>query len=165
MRWSPAKTQRLVFKYQGCRPPHDPRQISFGEVNIEPQKATAESLGLLINSSCVFTAHINRIRDKIKTMVYQVKRNFANLHPEIKKKIYKIYIQSKIDYGTSIYYPGLEHLIKPINKIVDTFWKLGLNRNPPNDIMSPQLRMIENYLKIVHKMYKDEYSLKYGEIF
>ena len=165
MRWSPAKTQRLVFKYQGCRPPHDPREIHFGGVKIVPQKATAESLGLLINSSCVFTAHIKRVRDKIKTMVYQVKRNFANIHPEVQKKIYKIYMQSKIDYGSSIYYPGLEHLIKPINKIVDTFWKLGPTKVPPNDIMSPQLRMIENDLKIVHKMYMGVYPLKYEEIF
>ena len=90
-------------------------------------------------------------------MVYQVKRNFANIHPEVQKKIYEIYMQSKIDYGSSIYYPGLEHLIKPINKIVDTYWKLGPTKVPPNNIMSPQLRMIENDLKIVHKMYKGKY--------
>ena len=89
MRWSPAKTQRLVFKYQGCRPPHDPREISFGGVNIKPQKSTAESLGLLINSSCVFTAHIKRVRDKIKTMVYQVKRNLT--YTQKLRKKYKKY--------------------------------------------------------------------------
>ena len=69
MRWSPAKTQRLVFKYQGCRPPHEPREISFGRVKIEPIDATAESLGLLISSSCIFTAHIKRVHDKTKTLV------------------------------------------------------------------------------------------------
>ena len=31
--------------------------------------------------------------------------------------------------------------------------------------MSPQMRMIENDLKIVHKMYKGNYALKYEEIF
>ena len=113
----------------------------------------------------VFTAHIKRVRDKIKTMVYQVKRNFANIHPDIQKKIYKIYIQSKIDYRSSVYNPGLELLIKAINKIVDNYWKLGPTKVPPKDIMSPQLRMIENDLKIVHEIYKDEYPLIYNEIF
>ena len=95
MPWSPDKTQRLVFKYQGCKPQNEQREIYFGGVKIDPQKATAESLGLLINSSCIFTAHIKRVRDKIKTMVYQVKRNFSNLHPEIQKKIYKVYIYNQ----------------------------------------------------------------------
>ena len=48
MRWSPAKTQRLVFQYKGCKPPLDPRGIYFNGVKIEPLEATAESLGLSI---------------------------------------------------------------------------------------------------------------------
>ena len=30
MKWSPTKTQRLVFRYQGCVDPHPPRSILFG---------------------------------------------------------------------------------------------------------------------------------------
>jgi hypothetical protein len=165
MRWSPAKTQRLVFKYQGCCPPHEPREISFGRVKIEPIDATAESLGLLISSSCVFTAHIKRVHDKNKTLVYQVRRNFANLNPEILKKIYGIYIQSRIDYCSPVYNPGVEHLLKPIEKIVKTFWKLGPTRLPPEGFIGPQLRIIQTDLKLVHKMYKEESSLKFDDIF
>ena len=164
MRWSPAKTQRLVFKYKGCKP-LVPREIEFNGVNIIPLEATAESLGMLIGSSCIFTAHIRRIRDKIKTILYQVKRNFAILHPEILKKIYTIYIQSRIDYGSVIYYPGLEKLVKPIENIVQSYWKLSPSRKPPPNFISPQMRMIENDLKIVHKMYKGKYALKYNDIF
>ena len=164
MRWSPAKTQRLVFKYKGCKP-LVPREVEFNGVKITPLEATAESLGLLIGSSCIFTAHIRRIRDKIKTIMYQVKRNFAILHPEILKKIYLIYIQSRIDYGSAIYYPGVEKLVKPVENIVQRYWKLSPTRKPPANLMSPQMRMIENDLKIVHKMYKGNYALKYEEIF
>ena len=65
MRWSPAKTQRLVFQYKGCKP-LTPREIELNGVKIEPLESTAESLGLLIGGSCIFTAHIRRIRDKLK---------------------------------------------------------------------------------------------------
>ena len=165
MRWSPAKTQRLVFKYQGCRPPHEPRTISFGGVNIEPMEATAESLGLLISSSCIFSAHLKRVHDKLKTLVYQIRRNFTNLTPEIQKKIYAIYFQSRIDYCSPIYNPGVEHLLKPIVKIVNTFWKLGSSRLPPKEFIGPQLRMIQTDLKLVHKMYKGESVLNFEDIF
>ena len=164
MRWSPAKTQRLVFQYRGCKP-LVPREIEFNGVRIEPLESTAESLGLLIGSSCIFTAHIRRIRDKIKTIMYQVKLNFAILNEKILKKIYSVYIQSRIDYGSVIYYPGLEKLVKPIEDIVKRFWKLSPKKTPPIDFVSPQMRMIENDLKIVHKMYKGKFALKYEEIF
>ena len=164
MRWSPAKTQRLVFKYKGCKPT-TPRNIEFNGVNIEPLEATAESLGLLISASCVFTAHIRRVRDKIKTIMYQVKRNFAKLNSKILQKIYSVYIQSRIDYGSAIYYPGIEKLIQPIEKIVQQFWKMNPTKKPPENIMPPQLRLIENDLKIVHKMYKGSYALKFRDIF
>ena len=164
MRWSPAKTQRLVFQYKGCKP-LTPREIEFNGVKIEPLESTAESLGLLIGGSCIFTAHIRRIRDKIKTIMYQVKRNFAILHPEILKKVYLVYIQSRIDYGSAVYYPGIEKLVRPIENIVNRYWKLSPTRNPPADFVSPQMRMIENDLKIVHKMYKGTYALKYEEVF
>ena len=164
MRWSPAKTQRLVFQYKGCKP-LTPREIEFNGVKIVPLETTAESLGLLIGGSCIFTAHIRRIRDKIKTIMYQVKRNFAILHPDILMKIYVVYIQSRIDYGSTVYYPGVEKLVKPIENIVNRYWKLSPTRKSPADFVSPQMRMIENDLKIVHKMYKGTYALKYEEIF
>ena len=164
MRWSPAKTQRLVFQYKGCKP-LVPRKIEFNGVRIEPLENTAESLGLLIGSSCIFTAQIRRIRDKIKTIMYQVKLNFAILSEVILKKIYTVYIQSRIDYGSTIYYPGIEKLVKPIESIVHRFWKLSPKKSPPKDFVPPQMRMIENDLKIVHKMYKGTYALKYEDIF
>ena len=132
MRWSPAKTLRLVFQYKGCKP-LIPREFKFNGVKIIPLETTAESLGMLIGSSCIFTAHIRRIRDKIKTIMYQVKRNFAILHPEILKKIYVVYVQSRIDYGSAIYYPGIEKLVKPIENIVNRYWKLSPTRKPPAD--------------------------------
>ena len=164
MRWSPAKTQRLVFQYKGCKP-LTPREIEFNGVKIKPLESTAESLGLLIGGSCIFTAHIRRIRDKIKTIMYQVKRNFAILHPEILKKVYLVYIQSRIDYGSAVYYPGVEKIVKPIENIVNRYWKLSPTKSPPPDYIPPQMRMIENDLKIVHKMYKGTYTLRYEEIF
>ena len=164
MRWSPAKTQRLVFQYKGCKP-LVPREIEFNGVKIDPLESTSESLGLLIGSSCIFTAQIRRIRDRIKTIMYQVKLNFAILSEEILKKIYNVYIQSRIDYGSAIYYPGIEKLVQPIENIVNRFWKLSPKKTPPKDFVSPQIRMIENDLKIVHKMYKGTYALKYEDIF
>ena len=164
MRWSPAKTQRLVFQYKGCKP-LVPREIEFNGVKIEPLENTAESLGLLIGSSCIFTAQIRRIRDRIKTIMYQVKLNFAILSEVILKKIYTVYIQSRIDYGSAVYYPGIEKLVKPIESIVKRFWKLSPTKKPPKDFVSPQMRMIENDLKIVHKMYKGSFALKYEDIF
>ena len=127
--------------------------------------ATAELLGLLISSSCVFTAHIKQVHDKIKTLVYQVRRNFANLNPEILKKIYRIYMQSRIDYCSPVYNPGVERLLKPIEKIIRTYWKLGPSGLPPEGFIGPQLRMIQTDLKLVHKMYKGESSLRFDDIF
>lgn len=132
---------------------------------IEPIEATAESLGLLISNSCVFTAHIRRVRDKIKTMVYQVRRNFTNLNQKILGMIYGIYIQSRIDYCSPVYNPGVEHLLRPIEKIVKTYWKLGPNGRPPENFVSPQLRMIQTDLRLVHKMYKGESTLNFEDIF
>ena len=56
-----------------------------------------------------------------------------------------------------MYNPGAEHLLKPIEKIVKTFCKLGISGMPPKDFIGPKLRMIQtDDLKLVNKMYKEE---------
>ena len=59
----------------------------------------------------------------------------------------------------------MEKLVKPIKNIVERYWKLSSTKKPPTGFVSPQMRMIENDMKIVHKMYKGTYALKYEEVF
>ena len=61
MKWSPLKTQRLVFKYQGCREPHSPKEIYFGGKAIIPLETSAISLGVLIIKNCVFLGQIKKV--------------------------------------------------------------------------------------------------------
>ena len=130
MIWSPLKTQRLVLKYRGCKEPHNPYEILFGGQSIKPLESTAESLGLLIGKNCIFGAQIKRITDRIKSISYSVRRNFANRSPEILMKIYNTYVHSRLDYCSQVWHTGVESIIRPIEKAVRTFWKLGSSGVP-----------------------------------
>ena len=165
MNWSPLKTQRLVMKYKGCIEPHEPFEIFFGGQSIIPLESTAESLGLLISKNCIFGAHIKRITDRIKSITCNIRRNFANRNPEILIKVYNTYIQTRVDYCSQVYYPGKESLIRSIESAVRSFWKLGTNGKPPENIMSPSLRLIFTDLVFVHKIVHVNSMIKYEDIF
>ena len=165
MEWSPLKTQRLVLKYKGCIEPHEPFEIMFGGQIIEPLDSTAESLGLLISKNCVFGAHIKRITDRFKSITCNVRRNFINKSPETMAKIYNVYMQSRLDYCSPVYFPGKESLIKSIESAVDSFWKLSTKGEPPENFMSPGLRLIFTDLVLIHKIANGNSVIKYEEIF
>ena len=165
MNWSPLKTQRLVMKYRGCIEPHEPFEIFFGGQSIIPLESTAESLGLLISKNCIFGAHIKRITDRIKSITCNIKRNFANRNPELMSKVYNTYIQTRVDYCSQVYYPGKESLIRSIESAVRSYWKIGTNGKPPENIMSPSLRLIFTDLVFVHKIVNGNSVIKYEDIF
>ena len=79
MKWSPLKTQRMVFKYQNCREPHPPKEIYFGGNPIIPLETPAISFGVLINKNCTFLAQTKKVSDQIKAMTALMKQNFANI--------------------------------------------------------------------------------------
>jgi hypothetical protein len=163
MNWSPLKTQRLVMKYRGCIEPHEPFEIFFGGQSIIPLESTAESLGLLISKNCIFGAHIKRITDRIKSITCNIKRNFANRNPELMSKVYNTYIQTRVDYCSQVYYPGKESLIRSIESAVRSYWKIGTNGKPPENIMSPSLRLNFTDLVFVHKIVNGNSVIKYED--
>ena len=57
MKWSPLKTQRMVFRYQNCPESHPPFEMVFGGKVIEPLNFTSVSLGVIFDKNCTFTLH------------------------------------------------------------------------------------------------------------
>ena len=140
-------------------------EIQFGGEEINPQKSPAELLGLLISSNCVFEEHSKRICDRVKTITFQVHRNFANKSPEILENFYNIYIQSRIDYCCQIYHSGVEHLVRPIEKVVKNYWKLNQSREPPEIFSWPRLKLILTDLVLVHKIYHGKSVMNFEIVF
>ena len=80
-------------------------------------------------------------------------------------KVYSVYMQSRIDYCSQVYYPGKESLIKSMENAVNSFWKLSTQGKPPENFMSPGLRLIYTDLVFVHKIAHGNSVIKYEEIF
>ena len=165
MIWSPLKTQRLVMEYKGCKVPHEPFKIKFGGQEIVPLDAKAESLGLLISKKCIFTDHIKRVADKLRSITSHVRRNFVNRDPKTMQKIYGTYMQPSIDYVSSVYHPGTDSLLKSITNAADSFWKLCTSKNPHEKYMEPRLRLIMNDLVFIHNMVHGKSVLDFEKMF
>ena len=118
-------------------------------------------MGLLIGKNCIFGAQIKRITDRIKSITFSIRRNFANRSPVILVKIYK----TRLDYCSQVWYPGKESLIRPIENAVKTFWKLGRRGMPPKDFMPPSLRLIFTDLVFFHKIVHGKSVIKFEDIF
>ena len=128
MKWSPLKTQRLVFKHRGCREPCPPRVIHFNGDQIIPMdskslKTKCESLGVLISKNLIFLDHINRVTNSIKSMTTLMNRNFYNKTDELLDKFYKTYIIPRQIYCCNVWQPGVERYLRPINNAVRNYWK------------------------------------------
>ena len=165
MIWSPQKTQRLVMEYKGCKVPHEPFKIKFGGQEIVPLEAKAESLGLLISKKCIFTDHIKRVADKLRSITCHVRRNFVSRDPATMQKIYGTYMQPSIDYVSCVYNPGTESLLKSITNAANSFWKLCTSKNPPEKYMKPRLRLIMNDLVFIHNMVHGKSVLDFETMF
>ena len=171
MIWSPSKTQRLVMEYKGSKKPHEPYKIKFGGQEIVPAEAKAESLGLLISKKCIFTDHIKRVADKMRSITCHVRRNFVSKNPPIMTKIYRTYMQPSIDYVSSVYHPGTESLLKPITKAADSFWKLCTSDTLHESyfarigFLEPRLRLIMNDLVFIHNMIHGRSVLDFETMF
>ena len=171
MIWSPKKTQRLVMEYKGSKMPHEPYKIKFGGQEIIPSEAKAESLGLLISKKCIFTDHIRRVSDKMRSITSHVRRNFVSKSPPMMTKIYRTYMQPNIDYVSSVYHPGTESLLRPITNAANSFWKLCSNDNLHEKyfamigFMEPRLRLIMNDLVFIHNMIHGNSVLDFETMF
>ena len=78
MKWSPLKTQRMVFKYQNQREPHDPFEMVFGGKIITPLESTCTSLGVIFfDKNCTFTSQIKRVCNQIRALTSLMKQDFA----------------------------------------------------------------------------------------
>ena len=66
MKWSPLKTQRMVFKYPNLREPHPQNEILFGGNSIVPLpiETPAISLGVLMNNKIEGTPILKLATDK-----------------------------------------------------------------------------------------------------
>ena len=80
-------------------------------------------------------------------------------------KVYNVYMQSRLDYCSQVYYPGKESLIKSIESAVNSFWNLSTQGKPPENFMSPGLRLIYTDLVFVHKIVHGNSVIKYEDNF
>ena len=174
MNWSPAKTQRLVFKHRGSREPHPPLEIIFGGDKILPMetrtlKTKCVSLGVSISKDLVFTDQRHRIEVDIKAKKAWVIRFFSHMTEELLKRFYWAYIFPTYSYCSIVWNPMAEKYLKGIDKAVESFWKLNRKKGPdggqPTDFLCPSLHLILIDLVFVHKLYNGESSIDFESLF
>ena len=85
--------------------------------------------------------------------------------PVVMSKVYDVYMQTRIDYCSQVYYPGKESLIKTMENAVNSFWKLCSRGEPPEKFMPPGLRLIFTDLVFVHKIVHGNSVIKYEDIY
>ena len=147
MKWSPAKTQRMVFRPLKCTP----LEMFFGSDKIMPQK-TIESLGVLIDRDCVPSSQIQRVCGSVKTMTSLVRKNFRQRPEKLFPEIYNIYVLPKISYCSEQWHTGKEVNIHPIVREVKNFWKLSSSKKPLKDFLWPREQLIYNDLVLMNKI-------------
>lgn len=170
MKWSPLKTQRLVFKHRGCREPCPPRDIYFNGDQIIPMdskslKTKCKSLGVLISKNLIFLDQINRVTNSIRSMTTLMNRNFYSKTDELLEIFYKTYIIPCQIYCCQIWQPGAEKYLRLINNAVRNYWKLSKSGGPPKDFLEPSLHYILMDLVFTHKIYHGKSTLDFDTLF
>ena len=164
MKWSPLKTQRMVFKYQQCREPHAPFEIQFGGKVIKPLDTTCVSLGITFDKNCTFTSQIRKVCNQIRALTSLIKQEVANITPTLLKKYYQVYILPALTYCSQVWNPGNETQLRDVEKAVKNFWRLS-KYGPPNDLIPPRLLLIILDLNYVKKLKDGNHVLDFDEIF
>ena len=164
MAWSPLKTQRLVFKYQGGPKHHDPLEMFFGGKKIIPLEKSCVSLGVKIGANCTFMEHIKSIKNKIKTLTGLVKKNFANLTQALLDRYYTVYVMPSIIYCCQIWHGGDEVMLRSIEKAIEDFWKLSPSGSP-KDFIGPRVLLIIFDLNYAKKMWDRSSMIKFEEMY
>ena len=174
MKWSPAKTQRLVLKHRGSREPHPPFDIFFGGDKILPLetrtlKTKCVSLGVSISKDMMFTDQRHRITTDIKAKKEWVLRFFSNITEELLKRFYWAYIFPTLSYCSIVWNPMAEKYLKGIDKAVESYWKLnrkkGPNGGPPTGFLCPSLHLILIDQIFVHKLLIGDSSIDFDKLF
>lgn len=88
MKWSPLKTQRMVFKYQHCKEPHEPFEMYFGGKEIKPLDSTCVSLGVIFDKNCTFNSQIRKVCNQIRALTSLIKQEVVNITPILLRKYY-----------------------------------------------------------------------------
>ena len=164
MRWSPLKTQRMVFRYRNCPQPQPPYKITFGGKEIEPLDSTCLSLGVLFDKDLTFKSQLKKVCNQIRALTSLVRQEIANITPTILKKFYQVYVIPALIYCSQIWNPASEVPLRDIEKAVNTFWKL-CKSGPPKDHISPRLLLIILDLNYVKKLKDGNHVLEFDKIF
>jgi hypothetical protein len=164
MKWSPLKTQRMVFKYQNCSEPHPPFEMIFGGKVIKPLESTCVSLGVIFDKNCTFTSQIRRVCNQIRALTSLIKQEIANITPSLLKKYYQVYVMPALTYCSQVWNPGNEVQLRDVEKAVEVFWRLSKN-GPPEDHIPPRLLLIIFDLNYVKKLKDGNHVLDFDSIF
>ena len=164
MKWSPLKTQRMVFRYRNCPQPQAPYKITFGGKEIEPLDSTCLSLGVLFDKDLTFKSQIKKVCNQIRALTSLVRQEIANITPTILKKFYQVYVIPALIYCSQIWNPASEVLLRDVEKAVNTFWKLS-KMGPPKDHIPPRLLLIILDLNYVKKLKDGNHVLDFDKIF
>jgi hypothetical protein len=164
MKWSPLKTQRMVFRYQNCPEPQTPFEITFGGKDIQPLESTCVSLGVLFDRNCTFKSQIKKVCNQIRAMTSLIKQEIANITPTILKKFYQVYILPALTYCCQVWNPADEIQLREVEKAVNDFWKLS-KKGPPKDHIPPRLLLIILDLNYVKKLKEGNHVLDFDAVF
>ena len=174
MCWSPAKTQRVVFRHRGSRAPRDPRFIYFNGKLILPMESKAlktkcESLGVIISKNLMFCDQINRVENSMKAHISIMSKFFQNKTEPLLVCFYNAYMLPKLLYGCHIWSLGTEKHLRKLDKIIAKYWKMnrkrGPNGGPPDEFLKPSLLFILMDQIQVHKIIRGDSSLEFDSMF
>ena len=174
MKWSAAKTQRLVFKHRGCREPRPPRFIFFNGKQILPMETKSlttkcVSLGVLISKNLIFTDHIKTVANSMRSLTTIMNRFFHNKTEKLLIKFYWTYMIPRQIYCCQVWQPGAEKHLRSINEAVRCYWKLNKTRGPdgglPPNFLEPSLHYILIDQIFIHKIYRGDSTLDFDSLF
>ena len=164
MKWSPLKTQRMVFKYHNCPESHPPFEMIFGGKVIPPLESTCVSLGVIFDKNCTFTSQIRKVCNQIRALTSLVRQEIANITPTLLKKYYQVYIMPALIYCSQVWNPGSEIHLREIESAVERFWRLSKS-GPPKDHVTPRLLLLIIDLNYVKKIWDGNHVLDFDDIF
>jgi hypothetical protein len=159
MKWSPAKTQRMVF-----RPTKNTLRMFFGSDEIMPQKII-ESLGVLIDRDCAPSSQIQRVCNSVKSMTSLVRKNVRHCPDYLIREIYNTYVLPKISYCSEQWHSGKEVNIRPIVREVKNFRKLSSSNKPLKDFLWPREQLIYNDLVLMNKIVHEKSVVDFDVFF
>ena len=108
------KTERIIITTNETTSHQEDIVINIGDLPIAPSMEPPRNLGILVDSTCCFNDHVNKICQNINYQLYSIGKIRKYLDKPTTEKMVNSAVTSRMDYCNSLLYGINRHLVSQL---------------------------------------------------